>query len=140
MKRFATLSALAFVLSTMSGFAQTAPPAQRAKFVPPVKGHATIEVVRGASKRTAKDVVTTVKVRNTSKGSINLLKIEQYWYDRNSKQVSFGDYAHRKAPILPGEIVEITLSAPSHAQISHDMLMFTHAYGKIEAKQVKKFE
>jgi hypothetical protein len=81
-----------------------------------------------------------IKVKNTSKGSINLLRVDQYWYNRQSKQVSFGDYRHRKAPIQPGEIVEFTIEAPDNPQISHDLLMFSHANGKVDAKQVKKIE
>ena len=68
--------------------AQTPAPAQKAKFVPPVKGTATIEVMQTPSKRVGKDMVTVYKVRNTSKGSINLLKIDEYWYDRKQKIVS----------------------------------------------------
>jgi hypothetical protein len=81
-----------------------------------------------------------VKVRNTSKGSINLLRVDQYWYDRNSKQVSFGDYWHRKAPIQPGEVIEFTVTAPNHPQISHDAMVFKHANGSVTANQVKKIQ
>ena len=143
MKRFVILTAVvAFIMSTPLLLAQAPPqaPAQKAKFIPPVKGFATIDVQRGPSKRVGKEIVTVVKVKNTSKGSINLLRIEQYWYSRDSKQVSFVDYRHRKAPIQPGEVVEITLSAPNNPEISHDTMIFSHANGKAEARQVKKIE
>ena len=143
MKRIAILSALALILSAPLLVAQTPPqaPAQKAKFVPPVKGFATVDVQRvGAAKRVGKDLHTTLKIKNTSKGSINLLRIEQYWYDRGTKQVSFGEYRHKKAPILPGEVVEVVVVAPDNPGISHDMLIFSHANGKCEAKQVKKIE
>ena len=143
MKRFTILTAVvAFIMSTPLLLAQAPPqaPAQKAKFIPPVKGFATIDVQRGPSKRVGKEIVTVVKVKNTSKGSINLLRIEQYWYSRDSKQVSFVDYRHRKAPIQPGEVVEITLSAPNNPEISHDTMIFSHANGKAEARQVKKIE
>jgi hypothetical protein len=140
MKRFAILSALALVLCAPLVLAQTPPPAQKAKFIPPVKTTATIDVQRISQKRAGKEIRTIIKVRNTSKGSINLLAVDQYWYDRGSKQVSFGDYRHKKAPIQPNEVVEITIMAPDNPQISHDLLMFKHAYGKVEARQVKKIE
>lgn len=142
MKRFAILSVLALFLAAPFALAQTPPPAQKAKFIPPVKGWATVEVQRVSSKRNpaTKEIVTVLKVRNTSKGAINLLRVDQYWYDRNSKQVSFGDYRHKKAPIQPGEVVEIRIPAPDNAQISHDQLIFAHANGKVDAKQVKKIE
>ena len=143
MKRFAILTVIvAFVVSTPLLLAQTPAqaPAQKAKFVPPVKGYATIDVQRVSSKRMGKNIETVLKVKNTSKGSINLLRIEQYWYSRDSKQVSFADYRHKKAPIQPGEVVEITLIAPNNPEISHDSLQFSHANGKTEARQVKKIE
>jgi hypothetical protein len=140
MKRFALLPALALVLSSTLAFAQAPPPAEKAKFIPPVKTTATIDVQRVSQKRASKEIVTTIKVRNTSKGSINLLRVDQYWYDKSSKQVSFGAYAHKKAPMQPGEVVEIKIVAPDNSQINHDLLMFKHAYGKVEAKAVKKIE
>ena len=140
MKRIALLSALALALATPMLSAQAPPPAQRAKFIPPIKGQGTIDVIRTPGKRVGKEVRTTIKVKNTSKGSINLLKVEQYWYDKTSKPVSFGEYRHKKAPILPGEIVEFVVVAENNAKINHDALIFGHAYGKLHAREVKKFE
>ncbi len=138
MKRFAVLSVLALAVASFAS-AQT-PPAQKAKFVPPVKGVATIEVIQTAPKRAGKDMVTVIKVRNTSKGSINLLKADEYWYDKNAKIVSGAPYAHTRAPILPGEVVEITLRSPYNMQMKQNQVIFTHANGKIEAKSVKAFK
>ena len=138
--RFAILPAVAFVLSVASASAQSPPPAQKAKFIPPVKGVATIEVLQGPSKRAGKDMVTKIKVRNTSKGSINLLKADEYWYDAKGKVVSGAPYAHTKAPILPGEVVEIELRSPYNAQMKQNQVLFTHANGKIDAKAVKAFK
>jgi len=137
MRHVAILAAAAFVLSASMATAQAPPPVQKAKFVPPVKGVATIEVMQMAPKRVGKDMVTVYKVRNTSKGSINLLKADEYWYDKNAKVVSGAPYAHRKAPIRPGEIVEITLVSPYNAQMKQNQVIFSHANGKIDAKAVK---
>ena len=136
MKHVAMLSAAAFILSASITTAQT-PPAQKAKFVPPVKGVATIEVMQLPSKRVGKDMVTVYKVRNTSKGSINLLKADEFWYDKNTKIVSGTSYAHTKGPILPGDIVEISLASPYNAQMRQNQVLFAHANGKVEAKAVK---
>ena len=139
MKHVAIVAVAAFFLTTSAGAAQT-PPAEKAKFIPPVKGVATIEVIQMPSKRVGKDMVTVYKVRNTSKGSINLLKADEYWYDKNAKVVSGAPYAHRKAPIRPGEIIEFTLASPYNAQMQQKQVIFTHANGKIEAKAVKAFK
>ena len=138
--RLSMLSAVAFVLSTSLMHAQTPAPAQKAKFIPPVKGVATVEVIQSAPKRTGKEMVTVVKVKNTSKGSINLLKIDEYWYDKGGKVVSGGPYFHTKAPILPGEVVEITLKSPYKAEMKQNQMIFAHANGKVEAKAVKAFK
>jgi hypothetical protein len=140
MLRLTLLSAAAFFLSASLAIAQTPPPAQKAKFVPPVKGLATIEVQQLPSKRVGKEMVTTYKVKNTSKGSINLLKADEYWYDTSKKVVSGAPYAHTKAPILPGEIVEITLKSPYNVQMKQSQVIFAHANGKIDAKAVKSLK
>ncbi len=143
MRRFVLLAALASVLSAPPIAAQAPPPAQApakpAKYIPPVKGVATIEVTQ-SSKRVGNEMVTTVKVRNTSKGAINLLKADEYWYDSKLAIVSGTQYSHKKAPIQPGEIVEITLRSPMKPGIQRNQIMFTHAYGKVDAKSVKAFK
>jgi hypothetical protein len=143
MRRFVLFVALASVLSApvIGAQAPTAAqsPAKPAKYIPPVKGLATIEVMQ-SSKRAGKEMVTTVKIRNTSKGAINFLKADEYWYDASLKIVSASQYAHKKAPIQPGEIVEITLRSPVKPGIQRNQIMFTHAYGKVDAKTVKAFK
>jgi len=141
MKRFAIVPALALLLATTL-WAQPAAPAQKAKFIPPVKGTATIEVLQSPSKHVGGDMVTLIKVRNTSTGSINLLKVDEYWYDGSKpvQIVSSSQYAHRKAPILPNEIVEITMKSPYKATMRQNQMMFMHANGKVDAKAVKAFK
>jgi hypothetical protein len=99
-------------------------------------------VVQLPSKRVGKEMVTVLKVKNTSKGSINLLKADEYWYDKNMKIVSGTPYAHKKAPIQPGEIVEITLRSPIPAGVTlyQNQVTFRHAYGDAKATKVKAFK
>lgn len=141
MGRFALLTALACALSVPVA-AQTQAPAKPAKYVAPVKGIATIEVLQAPSKRVGKEMVTVVKVRNTSKGAINLLKLDEYWYDKNTKIVTGSQYSHKKAPIQPGEIVEITLKSPVTPGTApyQNQIMFRHAYGDAKATKVKAFK
>ena len=141
MRRFALLTALACVLSIPVLAAQAQAPAQPAKYVAPVKGGATIEAIQN-SKRVGKEMVTVVKVRNTSKGALNLLKADEYWYDKNMKIVTGAQYAHKKAPIQPGEIVEFTLRSPIHPgpEPTRNQIQFRHAYGDAKATGVKAFK
>ena len=52
-------------------------------------------------------------MKNTSTGSINLLKVDQLWYDKSTprKLVSSATSYYRK-PFLPGEIIDVELRAP----------------------------
>jgi hypothetical protein len=140
MRRFALLTALACALSSPAVFAQPpqAPPT-KARFIPPIKGQATIDVMQ-SSKRVGKEMLTVVKVRNTSKAPINLLKLDEYWYDQNLKIVSGDQQAYKKAPIQPGEIVEITMRSPVKPGMQRNQIMFTHAYGSVKATAVKSFK
>lgn len=139
MRRFALLAALACVLSVPAISARAGQPA---KYVAPVKGIATIEVIQTPSKRVGNEMVTVLKVRNTSKGAINLLKADEYWYDKTMKIVTGGQYAHKKAPILPGEIVEITVRSPIRGGETpyRNQVMFRHANGDAKATPVKRFK
>lgn len=136
MRRLAFVAAIACALA-VPAFGQTQPPAKPAKYVPAVKGIATIDVMQMPSKRVGKEMVTVLKIKNTSKGSINLLKLDEYWYDSAMKIISSSQYRHRKAPIQPGEIVEITLRTPVVAGMTRNQVMYTHANGEAKATPVK---
>ena len=116
-----------------------AAPAAPAKWVAPVKGTATIEVVRGPAKVVGKEVVSTFKLKNTSTGSINLLKASQDWYDKDRKLITSAGGMYRK-PFLPGEVIDFELRAPLVGKPDVDQILFTHANGKINAKVVKTFD
>lgn len=119
---------------------QTAPPAPpaKAKFVPLVKGVAEIEVIQGKSNLVGKDVVTVLKIKNTSTGSIGLLRVDELWYNKDLKHVSGDSQAIRRA-VLPGEVVEVTLKSPNAPNLYRSQYSFSHANGTIKAKAVKKF-
>jgi hypothetical protein len=140
MRLFPIVAALACAL-TLPAFAQTQAPAQPAKYIPPVKGLATIDVIQ-SSKQVGKELVTVLKIKNTSKGSINLLKAEDYWYDKSGKIVTVGQYRHKKAPVRPGEIIEVTIRSvvPAGAVPSQNQVLFAHANGDAKATKVKAFK
>lgn len=143
MRRFTLVAALACVLTAPTLLAQPQEPAKRAAYIPPVKGIATIDVIQSPSKQVGREMVTVLRIKNTSKGSINLLKADEYWYDKSMKIVSGApSYAHKKAPIQPGEIVEITLRSPIPAGVTlyQNQVMFRHANGDAKANKVKAFK
>ena len=127
-------------------FAQAAKPATPtstasaapAKWLKPVKGTAYVEVIRGQSKRVGNDMVTALKIKNTSDGAIALLRVDEIWYDHKLKQVTGDSYSFHR-PLNPGEVVDVTLKSPVRPDLYQSQYAFSHANGKINAKQVKKF-
>jgi hypothetical protein len=114
-----------------------AAPAEPAKWVPPIKGEATVEFIEFPPARVKDEIQTKIKLRNTSKGSIALLSVEEFWYTK-SEIGSNGIYRHKKL-LNPGEIIEFTISAPSKPGLDgRNMLMFKHANGTIKPTKVKK--
>jgi hypothetical protein len=111
-----------------------------AKWIPPVKGLATAEVIRGQSRKIGNDMVTVLQVKNTSKGAIALLGVEEIWYDNSTpRKIVTGDQQKVKKLINPGEVVEVTMKSPYKAGAAVSQHMFTHANGKVDVKAVKKF-
>ena len=89
----------------------TTAPAAPAKWVKPLKGTAYIEVIRGQSKRVGNDMVTALKIKNTSDGAIALFRVDEIWYDHKLKQVT-GDSFTSHRPVDPGEVLDVTLKSP----------------------------
>jgi|RhiMetdeSRZDD1v2_1073273.scaffolds.fasta_scaffold44594_3 hypothetical protein len=139
--------ALALTLGTITLAAQAqpasqapAPAAAPAKWIPPVKGLATAEVLRGPSRKVGNEMVTVLQVKNTSKGAIALLGVEEVWYDNSTpRKIVTGDQQKVKRLINPGEVAEVTMKSPYKPGIAVSQYVFTHANGKVEAKAVKKF-
>ncbi len=116
----------------------SAAPAAKAKFSPVVKGIASIEFLQGKPKRVGSDIVTVLKVKNTSGGAIALLRIDELWYNQKREQVT-GDSQKVVKPIQPGEIVEITMKSPAKPDLYVSQYAFSHVNGKVDVKAVKKF-
>ena len=149
MTRFALTAAVALCISALASPSSAQAPkpatptttasAAPAKWVKPVKGTASIEVIRSQPKKVGADMVTSLKIKNTSDGSIALLRVDEIWYDRKLKQVTGDSYTFHR-PVNPGEVVDVTLKSPVKPDLYQSQYAFSHANGKIDAKQVKKFE
>jgi hypothetical protein len=117
---------------------QATPPAP-AKWVPPIKTGGTVEFTQEKPKRVGSEIHTKLKVRNTSKGALALLSVEELWYNTKREIASNGTYKH-KALLNPGDSIEFTIVSPVKPDLYTNMLMFKHAYGTIEAKRVPKLQ
>jgi hypothetical protein len=144
MKRFAFLSVVLFSCLSFipAAFAQAAksatPPATQAKWVTPLKGTANVEFIQAQPKKVGDEIVSTMKVKNTSDGAIALLKIDEYWYNKKREQVGACTQRVRQ-PINPGQIVDVEIRCPYNADIDTNQLMFSHANGQVKPKSVKAF-
>lgn len=115
-----------------------APPAAAARFVPPIRGVAELGILPPVTKRAGKEVVTVIKIKNLStSGSIAGLKVDEYWYDKAGNPVSGDTFRYRK-PLLPGEVIEVTLRTPVNPKMDRNQYNFTHANGDIKTKRMKE--
>jgi hypothetical protein len=112
--------------------------AAKAKFAPVVKGIASVEIIQGKSNRLGGDIVTVIKVKNTSSGAIALLRVDELWYNQKLQQVT-GDSQKVLKPIQPGEIVDVTMKSPVKPDLYRSQYAFSHVNGKVDVKSVKKF-
>jgi len=143
MNRRSVFFAIALLLSSSisaSLFAQAKPaagtpaaaaPAAPAKWVPPQKGEVTVDFAQGKSTKVKGEIVSPIKVKNTSKGSIALLSVEEIWYNTKREIASNGTYRHR-ALLNPGEVIEFKITSPDKPDLYTNMLMFKHANGTVK--------
>ena len=110
----------------------------KARMSNPVKGTAFIEVIQGTAKKVGGDMVTVTKVKNVSNAPIAGLRVDEFWYTAKLAQVS-GDQQRVRAPIAPGEVIEVTTKSPVKPDLYKNQLTFSHANGKVDYKVVKKF-
>jgi hypothetical protein len=114
-------------------------PAAPAKFVPPIRGQAELGVLKPVTKRVGNEIVTVIKVKNLSTaGAIAGLKVDEFWYDKGGDPVSGDTFRYRK-PLLPGEVIEVTLRTPANPKMNSNQYNFSHANGEIKTKRMEKF-
>jgi hypothetical protein len=151
MNRHVFASAAAFLVAVFSSTAVHAQAAKAAPTPPPErpkpaawvklhKGVATIEVIQGQSRTVGKEMVTVLKIRNTSPGAIGLLKAEEFWYDKKMQMVSGDSPPAIRNPVNPGDIVEITFRAPVKPDLYRSTYQFKHANGEVKPTNVKQFK
>jgi hypothetical protein len=143
----AVLCALAFVPAISAQAAKATPAAgqaaprpafSKARMATPVKGTAFIEVIQGVSKVVGNDIVTVTKVKNMSNSPIAGLRVDEFWYNHKLVNIT-GDTQRVRAPIAPGEVIEVTTKSPVKPDLYKSQIMFVHANGKINSKGVRKF-
>jgi hypothetical protein len=124
--------ALAVVLISSLGFAVMA----RAETV---NGMAELGILQPVTKVEGKEVVTTIKVKNLSRGTIVGLKLEEYWYDKDGNPIP-GDTKKLTQPLAPGAMSTIVLRTPVNPKMDRNNYVFTHDNGKVHTTVFAKLQ
>lgn len=118
-----------------------AAPAAPAKLAPPIRGVANVGVtkpVTKAGKVDGKDfIVTTMKVKNMSTGSIAGFKADEYWLDKAGNPVGGDTFRYRK-PLQPNEVIELEFKTPRDPKMNTNQYKFSHANGDIKTQLLPK--
>jgi hypothetical protein len=139
---------LAAVTAEQAKPAPPAPTAQRpndegaapapGKLVAPVRGQAELGFTNPVSKRVGNMIVTTIKVKNLSKGAIAGLKVDEFWYDKKGDPVTGSQPFRWRKPLQPGEVIEVELKVPTDPRMDRNQYKFEHANGTIKTTRLPK--
>jgi hypothetical protein len=141
----ATVLSSVFYADAVLAQGATAPPMTPVlagkKFTPPVRGEALVEFTQPVTKRApgAGNVVTTIKVRNSSQAPIARLQVTETWYDKGGAVVA-GGRGVINGLLQPQEIQTITIETPYNAKMSSNNWNFTHANGTVQVAKVRVLE
>jgi hypothetical protein len=108
------------------------------KLVAPVRGQAELGFVNPVSKRVGNMIVTTIKVKNLSKGAIAGLKVDEFWYDKKGDPVTGSQPFRYRKPLQPGEVIEVELKVPTDPRMDRNQYKFEHANGTIKTTKLPK--
>ena len=152
-ERFAALAVAGVLAASVTTAAQApkpatpaspaAPAAQgaRPRLLAPVRGVAQVSFTKPLVKRGkvgGKDfVITTMQIKNMATGPIAGLKVDDFWYDRAGSPLPSDSYRHPR-PMLPGEIITVTLETPADPRMNRNQWQFSHANGEIKPTLVAK--
>jgi hypothetical protein len=104
-----------------------------------LKGVAEVAYTAPSTKVVGKEVVTTFKLKNTSKQSIAGLRVEEYWYDKGGNPSPGGTRTFNQ-PVAPGAVVNLEFKTPRTPAMEKNSYVFTHANGKVKPTLVAKIE
>ena len=122
----------------LSASSVVAEPTQR-KLIAPVRGEAAVELTQPDTRVVGNDVVTKIRVKNTSNGPIAGFKVDENWF-KGSDALSGDSYRHAR-PLQVNEVIEITLTVPRARVIgARNQYQFSHANGTIKPTPVKTLD
>jgi hypothetical protein len=109
------------------------------KFSPPVKGEATIDIVKTPTKREGTTLVTRITVKNTSAAPIGRLKVAETWFDKDGNMIPGAD-AVINGLLQPNEVQVLELRTPVNLKMAQSQLQFSHANGTVKPHSVRTLD
>jgi hypothetical protein len=103
-----------------------------------LRGEAKIQILTPVTKVAGDEVVSTVRVRNASKGWIVGFVVTEHWYDQQGNAVGSGSRTHRER-FMPGETLEMELRTRKGPNFFQNQFEFSHANGDVKATVVGSF-
>jgi hypothetical protein len=101
-------------------------------------GAAKVQILAPETKLAGSDVVTVIRVRNSSRDWITGLEVTEHWYDKNGSAVRSHSVTHRER-LMPGAVAELQLRTPKSADFYQNQYEFKHANGTVTATTVGSF-
>jgi len=139
---FAVASFLAAPLVAQNG-QPAAPPMKSVlagkKFTPPIRGEATIDLVRTPTKRDGQTLVTKIQAKNTSNAPIARLKVVETWFDKDGNMIPGGETA-LSGLLQPNEVGSLEIRTPVNLKMQQSQLQFSHANGTVKPRQLKSLD
>ena len=108
------------------------------KFTPPIRGEATVDIIKSPTRREGTTLVTKIQVKNTSSGPIPRLTVDETWYDKKNNLIP-GGKAVIQGLLQPGEIQTMEVRTPANPNMSSSMLQFSHANGTVKTRNTNSF-
>ena len=123
----------------LSASAVVAEQTTQRKLIAPVRGEALVEITQPDTRVQGNDVVTRIRVKNTSTGPIAGFKVDENWF-KGSDALSGDSYRHAR-PLQVNEVIEIKLTVPRARVIgARNQSQFSHANGNVKPKTVPKID
>jgi hypothetical protein len=130
------------VLAIALGVGLSAAGAQDAprKLVAPVRGDANVQITAPNTVIKGDNVITTIRVKNVSKGPIAGFKVQENWFTKNNEALSGDEYRHPR-PFQVNEVIVVTLTVPRARVVgARNQYQFSHVNGTIKAEAVKSLD
>ena len=118
--------------------APPSPELMKARMRPPVKGTASVDYIFAKPKVVKDEIVMDMQVKNTTNSPIAGFRVDVYFY-KGKEEISAGTGRVRN-PIAPGEIVDVSMTAPNKPGITGNTMRFSHANGAVQPTAVKSFD